>query len=958
MDADLNRILRECAVNTADGDYWTFEGNSKQWSVGDSKCQDFWVNYCQLVHENNMLRRSAVDGADHTDDHIADLDRLDDSDDVGGKIGSGAQGTKTDRLGHTKYLCLAEIPKKHMPIIVDCNFCFQTSDDNFEPYTDDFLYGVIYCCQQAMLEIFDIVDSPESAPLLCCVLESPSIETSDGQEMMARFRLQFPYCKTTPSDQVRHLRPAIIKLLRQNNVIRRLTQQPTNDWPNIIDASVYDKCVMYGSSNNISCPPYELLRIHGKIEYEDIDSDPPSYDINAMMPVTNHEHVIKGLFASSVFADKDADFWMPLLLSTSYWNGVVKLNPELTDECQLAISSQSKLSSSFTASPDNYDIKSESLGEYFVTMISPKRANKENYWLDVGKALYNVYEGSQKGMDVWIRFTEDGESFTPDDCELEYSCFNIDNYFTVRTLAWYARLDNPVHYKHWHDNWCEEAMDKATSSLHNDVAEALYRCCWLEFACTGLNVKKLYHFKKNVWRNIDNGVDLKTYLSGEFVYRFETLRTKISMLTQQSSDVREKDNGELLIDKIGKLINHLKNRPFKENIVKEVTEKLYNEKMSTALDSNPDLTGMVNCVIEAGTKVAWVRPGKPEDYISKSTGLVWNERLHWKHPLVLKLTTWFRQAFPDKHLYQYFSKFCASCLKGRNNDKILPIFSGNGNNSKSMIKRLFQGAFGPYVIDLPVIVFTGKDASSGPRPELARAAGAKIAFVQEPDADEPLKTGPMKRYTGDDTFFARGCNVNGGDIEPTFKLVFLCNDVPGMRDDDAIRERTRIFPFLSKWKKDAPKNKEEQYRRRIFQVDPNFNREVKRMAPAFMWYMVQCYSDYCKTGLEEPAIVKDHTKSYWLENDVYAQFIAENLERAFVIDHDHPDGKSVDGNSRITLGEMFSQFREWFRENYPNRKCHSRSDMNKEISKKGRLGPKVGGAWRGVKFSGDTMANI
>src|SRR5690606_1722159 len=151
-------------------------------------------------------------------------------------------------------------------------------------------------------------------------------------------------------------------------------------------------------------------------------------------------------------------------------------------------------------------------------------------------------------------------------------------------------------------------------------------------------------------------------------------------------------------------------------------------------------------------------------------------------------------------MLHHFLKFCASCLRGGNNDKIFPIWTGDGDNSKSMMVKLFESTFGEYCLKFPVQMLSEKAANSGgPTPQLARAKGSRIAFLDEPEDDVTLNKGIIKRFTGGDSFFARLLQDNGGDIKSTFKMILTCNKVPVITNPDpAIKKRVTLFPYESK----------------------------------------------------------------------------------------------------------------------------------------------------------------
>ena len=200
-----------------------------------------------------------------------------------------------------------------------------------------------------------------------------------------------------------------------------------------------------------------------------------------------------------------------------------------------------------------------------------------------------------------------------------------------------------------------------------------------------------------------------------------------------------------------------------------------------------------------------------------------------------------RQVFTDDGLRDYFLKMSASCLKGRNSDKVFPIWTGEGNNSKSMIVKLFEACFGTYCIKFPTSVITGKRTqSSAPMPEMARAKSTRAAIIQEPDDDEVIRGGMLKELTGGDSFFARALHENGGDVQAMFKLILMCNKIPPIpTGGKAVKNRTRILPFMSTWVTNAPESEEEQFQRRLFKMDPFFEKQIPNLAKAFMWVLVR-----------------------------------------------------------------------------------------------------------------------
>ena len=918
MESGLYDLLRKCnsteAKESGEFTHITTYGPATKWCLTDNSYASFWEKYCEL-----------------------------------------AESPETQ----PKKLCLAEVPRKHMPIIADLTLKFHPVDSSDDPYEEDFILAIVYCYQQVIKETLKI--SEPGSELICCVLKAPSV--LEDNLLVARIRLQFPYCKTLAQVQNRVIRPIVLQMARSVNVFARLPSQPVNDWEDIIDPlSVEQPVLMYGSSKTPTFPKLVLEYIFPAVKPEDIDECRTNVmEIEETFFFQNHEHLLNKIIPQEMFEDMEPDdYWLPFFLSVYYWKEITMTKNVAPNTAVVTYKNKMKTSVNHM-SWDEEDMDSpEYLSSIFLTMLAPNRNKEQHFWQDIGQALYNCFEGEMRGLEKWIEFSENGETFSGEDCKNRYYSFT-DSHLTVKTLAYYAQEDSPIEYKKWHENWYFSSLEKATSCAHADVAHAIYKIYWLEFACSNLSKTTMYHFKNHIWKRLDSGHTLKAMISKEFIEILERFRTNISMQVQESADKNYKDTAEILIQKICKLIGKLKSRPFKSSVFSEAAEQFYVEEFENKLDSNPSLLGCANGVIETLDTKAVFRDGKPEDYVNKTTRQFWRADMNEKHPIYRKLMSWLSKVFPDKELLNHFGKLMGAGLRGRNSDKIFPIHTGKGNNSKSMIKKLIEAAFGDFVVTFPTSTFTNNKSSGGADPAVARSKYAHYAFIQEPDAETPFKSGTIKEFTGGDRFFTRFLHDNGGEIEPMFTMHLMCNTVPIIPQcDKAIKNRVRILPYLATWSKTPPKTAEEQYKKREFLMDPFFENQIPEMAPAFLYYCVKMYAVYRREGLRDPEIVIRHTNEYWEENDIYGQFVKENLEKAY---EGVPEGYQgdrdklpIDAQACITLAEMYSRFKDWHKENYANLKTPDRSIFRNEIET--RVTKCLNRKFFGVKFKAPLVMDI
>lgn len=567
-----------------------------------------------------------------------------------------------------------------------------------------------------------------------------------------------------------------------------------------------------------------------------------------------------------------------------------------------------------------------------------KEEKKKN--VKVGKKKADISEKSGKSdKSDNVRFkitdTRSNEELIKLACELNFDTF-VSSKVDVKTLAEYAMEDNWDLYDAWHKKWCIEAMDNAVEANGSDVllAEALYRFNWLRYVYDPSN-NKWYVHQCFGWEETSKGFMLRRDISNRFKQRFNAISTVLNKRREDGdTGGGGASNLNTTIKKINAVIISLDQNTKKNKIMFEAQEKFQVDRFSTFLDDNYNLLGVKNGVLEIIGKDIIFRNTKPQDYISMSAGVPFHSYFSFEHPLVIECMKWMREMF-EEDLMRHFLKFAASILKRRNVDKILPIFTGNGNNSKSMVIKLFMIVFGMYAIKVPVAIFSEKFVSSGSAaPQTARFVHKAIGFGDEADDSLPMNKNAVKKYTGGDSFFTRKLNDNGGDVELSLKIVIITNDIPNIEDpDDATKRRVKIIPFLSEWILNYNATYEQQMERRKFKMDLDFEKRIPLLAPAFLWILTQYYPTYCKEGLVDPPSVVEHTKTYWEENDIYGKFETDCVAKAVTIEGE------IDLEQKITMNDLYTEFKTWFRSSYPTSKLPNRDIVRAAYQKKwGRVG--------------------
>lgn len=691
-------------------------------------------------------------------------------------------------------------------------------------------------------------------------------------------------------------------------------------------------------------------------------SEVPHYDIRYSPEVPRDTTSSQEYTSDSEYDDDGIDlkYWLPLLLSQDYYDKeLLRVNAANRYPAKTIVTPKTFGSGGIFLEDENQLAFIDKL----IPMLSFNRWIQEPFWLCIGKALYTADNAGERGLKEWIRYTEKyvGTDVDPLPAHLQPSiesrCRDIYPTFSLGeiskiTIGEYAAQDNPERYADWHQHWCLPAMEAALSCLDADVAKALFRVYWnrIIFVPEGQAGGTWYMFRNSRITEDKMEMMLRNLISGDFVNRFEQHRLNLCAQKNDSDDPRFKADAEITISRLSKVIAYLKKDRNENSLVRASRKHFINYEFSKRLNTNGLLTGIIGGVLEViGPQIVF-RAAKLEDYVSMNTELPYNLHYSHDHPLVKECMEWLRQIFVEPELLHYFLKFAASGLEASNIDKIFPIFSGGGNNSKTMLVKLFEATFGAYCTKVDVSVATDKRSDSkAANPQMAATKNTRFVFMDEPEEDAPMNKAMLKVVSGDDSMRWRQLYDNGGVFLATFIMILICNKVPIIPNaDKAIKNRVRIFPFLSTWDENAPDDPAEQRELRLFKLDTNFRKRIPALAAAFLWILVDYYPKYALEGLNEPQVVTDYTTNYWHENDLYAQFINDCIREVKTDNKDALGKPILDQNCRETIGNVYDEFKQWFRGSFPGVKIPERNIVKSELST--RWGRPVGNTWPGISI--------
>jgi P4 family phage/plasmid primase-like protien len=538
-------------------------------------------------------------------------------------------------------------------------------------------------------------------------------------------------------------------------------------------------------------------------------------------------------------------------------------------------------------------------------LISDKRAYDYHSWIRVGWAIRLSCGSSQESLQLWLDFSSRcNEKYDERHCIRVWATMKPRG-ITIGTIKHYARVDSPELYSALRVNKDSQLIQNCLSRTHYDIAIYMRHEFGDEFMCACYTKKEWYHFRNHRWEELDGTIDLLEYISNILVPMFiqQHQQIKVAGAAQGGNE----NPNEAVMKKYWKLITALKTVNFKASLVNECAQVFYVKNVKGKLNANPELICFKNGVFDFVERR--FRPGVPSDYLTNQMPI--NYKFYDPYsPQMTAVNKYLREVFTDPELRYYWRVVTSGVFRGGNMDKKVYIWSGSGNNAKSMTQKILEDMLGPdYAKCLTPDVINSRTHAGQASPELSRSGnGVRQLFIQEPPKEVEINVDKLKQLSSNDKQFARDLYQSGKDaneITPMYKVTLSCNDLPDIRKaDKATFERIRVLPFESTFTDKAPSDPVEQVKTKTYPIDRRFASKIPDLLEPLAYDLVQLFLETDGIPDYEPEKVKFATDQYQKCNDMIGLFISDEIVEA--------------PGHVVTLSEMFIHYRNWYKLNTGN----------------------------------------
>jgi putative DNA primase/helicase len=300
---------------------------------------------------------------------------------------------------------------------------------------------------------------------------------------------------------------------------------------------------------------------------------------------------------------------------------------------------------------------------------------------------------------------------------------------------------------------------------------------------------------------------------------------------------------------------------FRQGVVDQVKPLLPAWKFAEEFDRDPLLLGVPgNQVLDLRTGT--LRPMLREDRVTKRTHVAPDASCN-----PVRFLRFLNEiTLGDAGLRAYLLRYCGYVLTGSTKEHCLPFWYGHGANGKGTLINVLQQIMGwEYGTALRMSNLTAKkNEDDGQRRILAKLCGARLATVNEGNAQVQLDMALLKSLASSDLLAGAHLYEREFTFQPSHKLIIATNHKPDLEVDAAARRRVHLVPF------DAEFTGAKE--------DKGLEDALRKELPGIMALMVQACLEWQSMGLAAPERVTLATRQLFEELDPIGRFASERLE--------------------------------------------------------------------------------
>ena len=435
--------------------------------------------------------------------------------------------------------------------------------------------------------------------------------------------------------------------------------------------------------------------------------------------------------------------------------------------------------------------------------LSVKRLDNYDDWVKIGMVCFN----ENVPMEEWDTISKKSKKYQSGCCAQKWASFAKERkgrLLTQATLWKWLKTDDPIAFyslmETRKDFWNLIALIN-----HKDIAKYFYNICpdaylynenlgW--FSITPMNIWK--HSEKSTPSNLKRHIadtlqELAMDTKKAMTAKYDKVSSKITDEAAQKEALKKHQEE---IKQIYTAYKMFGSSEFCNGVISFLPSFYEVDELEQLIDRNGYLFAFMDKVFDLNTNA--LRDILPSDYISNTTG--------YKAPSVSNkairkdIQSFLDGIFENDETRDYLLKVIASCIFGGNRWEQFYVLTGTGGNGKGVIATLLTNCFGGYYLSVDNSLFTKPvERKDQPIPALVEGRNKRIMMTSEPESDDRLQVGLLKKISGNDPVEARTLHSKHiVKYVAQYKILLQTNNIPKLsKIDKAVERRMRIieFPF-------------------------------------------------------------------------------------------------------------------------------------------------------------------
>ena len=550
--------LPKCSVATESGCNKNVNDNQ----IKDA-LRDFWLDYCENVSEGHNLQLSEMN-------------------------------LRSDSV-QLAYKIKLVFERQQVP-------CRNENITELTELIDQYVHHIIGVIQSMMSHYFE--GTQQKCEYIACYLrrETASLFIWQTNTVEYEGKIVFPYAHIRKEYISKFYHFVINQLqLHGDTADEYLSIAPINGFDTLIQPLNNEIIELYGSSCDEETPPLKLYEIYGFVNTD----AKITFDISRVFVPTLHSAIVQGIISPDIIGhkikEKGIQYWLPLFFSAGFYDVPLKAKEGMSLVKKEVIKKP--------IDPPNYI-------QELLSLISTSRVEIYWSWLDIGHALHSE-DSSEKGMELWKEITKRGNFKTEADCDQMWNTFD-NSHVNIGTLEYFASIDNPDKYLQLRQQYIDDFIDDVIKiPEHTQLARAFKACFPHTFICTDSTRLPWYYYNGKHWIHMTSNSELIYFINEKFIPIFEERQSELADKIARSRDAEFRYRCQRVMTNIGKIIVKLSKRSFKTSLCQEFKIYYNNRNFNEIKNTHPCIHYAENGVIDTRDGNYVLRPGKPQDYITK-----------------------------------------------------------------------------------------------------------------------------------------------------------------------------------------------------------------------------------------------------------------------------------------------------------------------------------------------------